>query len=138
MTQDDEPVIFSVQDRGIAGQERVNLLVRDRANLAEWALIVCFGAIRGDGIPLRNLFFWLGGSQVIGPAWIVVYTGPTSSPSPIHTRDVNSGLPMHVYHWGNAFTVFNQETDVPALIRLSSVSWDPTWAVPPPALPPTL
>ncbi|MGJ7555929.1 hypothetical protein ACSFBI_18170 [Variovorax sp. RB3P1] len=115
-----EVELIGVADAGVANLERIQLRVNREADLSLYAIIL---AMLGPGgaFPVRDSFFWLGGTP-IAPGWIFLHTGPGEfRMSPSNTP----GEVLHSWHWNKKETVFQNRMLAPMIIRLDSAYMAP-------------
>ncbi|ACT50263.1 hypothetical protein [Methylovorus glucosotrophus] len=108
--------IFGVYDRGVPNKERVVLRVTQTLNLANYFLIV--GLAHENNIwPFNDSFLWLTNIEVVGPAWVFIYTGKGT---PRVELEMNTKQPLHALYWGKEKVIFDKDIS-PALVSFGPV-----------------
>ena len=104
--------LLGMLDRGKPNKERIYIKVEQPTNLRYWALAKCVVPAPEMNIPLPNYFLWLGYENVEPPYMIVVYTGPGERKMTMLADNITPALALH---WGQPYTMFNDERHQPAL-----------------------
>ena len=103
-----------VEDRGVAGQERIYLRANQRVSLRPYLLLVGVRLLDNTSIPSPNHVLWLGSETLDAGAWLVVYTGPGE---PLVSRIVGTDEPARILYWHNPTTIFHDPRMVPLLVQ---------------------
>lgn len=117
--------ILSVQDHGVANQERIVIYARQMCDLSEYCLILALPTPDGGLIPVKDHMLWFGQGWVAAGDCVSVFTG--SGSTTIHTLDSNpvpGAVPARLInmHWGKQHTIFQNRALTPMLIRVAGTA----------------
>jgi hypothetical protein len=114
----DEIEIFGVYDRGVPNEERIALRVKRQINLRDYLMILGVPISEQLAFPLEGNLYHFSSELVDSPAWIFFYTGTGERRI---TREVQTGEPAIVIHWGKQYTILNDERVVPVILGIDGV-----------------
>lgn len=109
--------LIALYEAGVPNRERVLFKAVQRANLAQFAIGVCWQNSNGLVTPMQD-YFWLGDQIVEPPTMVFVYTGQGTQ----QIGQFPDGQPYLSIHMGRDVTVFNRLEIVPVLFRVDSMT----------------
>src|SRR2546428_13706797 len=98
---ENELTVVGIADAGSLETERVLLRPLQPTNLGEFILTVGRRA-RETVVPVPDLMFWFGPTNVVPPAEIVVYTRPGAT----NRRVSPDGTTIFEFYWGRQTPAF--------------------------------
>lgn len=107
----------SIQDRGIAGKERIVMKARSKLDVGQFAMLQA-GYSNGGVNSETNDCYWFPDKIIEEGDWVVLYTKAGRDKEKIQ----KSGATAHFFYWGRDSSKWKSKSLVPVILQVDS--WD--------------